>query len=293
MPWDLRNYIEPARPSDPFRDYCQWPYDAPEAPGADAWRGSALLYHSFEMAGVGPEMAALCAALRRNPGLFNTVWGIKFAEDVISWEFYFYDYAGLTRRFDTRGFADVARPYLDIQVPAVDDRPYFMFSVEIGPEHIKRRTPVSQIDLYIGNPGSSVSSGLCYGLTSQGLELRNNYYFFNASQHAREISEKIQVNAHLSPTRLNLDDILWPEIKQVQTIVVANKRRNDGLYFSRIPVNHLLTCLEKLDAPEPLRHFASVNQSRLRHLLFDVGYDYSASADGHVRYTKGSYYGLL
>jgi len=73
---------------------------------------------------------------------------------------------------------------LNVDLPTADDHPYFMFSVEVSAQHIDAEAPVDQIDLYIGNPGSAVSSGICYGLTHSGMELRNFYFFFNARQHA-------------------------------------------------------------------------------------------------------------
>lgn len=293
MPWDLQRHLEPALPGDPYRDYCQWPYEPLSSPSSQAWRSSALLYQSFDHAGVGAEMAAFCAALRKGLGPFNTVWGIKFAPGHLSWEFYVYDYAGLGRRLSLSRFAEAAGNHLDLRVPLADDRPYFMFSVEIGAAHIRGHQPVDQVDLYIGNPGSSVSSGICYGLTRAGLELRNFYFFFDAERDAPHIADKIRLNAHLPPGRLDLDQILWPAITQVKTIVVANKRDRDGLYFSRIPVGHLETCLARLGAPLPLQGFLQQNRDRFSHLLFDVGYDYAPDPAGGIRYLKGSYYGLL
>ena len=79
----------------------------------------------------------------------------------------------------------------------------------------------------------------------------------------------------------------------VQTIVVANKRHNDGLYFSRISIDQLLLFMERLRFPRELRAFAAEKREAFAHHLFDVGYDYVPDASGEVRYLKGSYYGLL
>lgn len=293
MPWDLADHIHGATAEDPALDYCLWPYEPPAPVGRDAWRSSALLYHSFAVAGVPERMIALCDALRRAVGPFRTVWGVKHAAGRLSWEFYFYDYARMQRRFSTAGFRRATAGLLEVAAPTSDDHPYFMFSVEVDERHLTARVPVEQFDLYIGNPGSAVSSGICYGLSRQGMEMRNFYFFFDALRHAQDIREKIISTAHVPWRSLRLDDVLWPEMRRAQTIVVANKRFNDALYFSRIPVDELLIFLDRLDFPASLRAFARENRDRFLHLLFDVGYDYAAATDGGLHYPKGSYYGLL
>ena len=40
--------------------------------------------------------------------------------------------------------------------------------------------------MYIGNPGSTVSSGIAYALTAKDTTLENFYFFFDA---ARDLSE--------------------------------------------------------------------------------------------------------
>lgn len=291
MTWTLESRLEPSLPTDPGRDYCLWPYERPQPASQDALRSSALLYHSFAMAGVSERMLAFCDRLLARAGRFNTVWGVKCAGGRLSWEFYFYDYRRMDRAFSTRAFIDATRDLLTVTVPAADDTPYFMYSVEIESRHLDDGHPVDQLDLYIGNPGSAVSSGICYGHSQKGMELRNFYFFFDAKRHAGDIREKIVSNAHVPWPRLKLDQILWPEMS-AQTIVVANKRMNDGLYFSRIPVGDLIHFMQKLNFPPSLTEFARENQARLAHHLWDVGYDYLPGAKG-LDYLKGSYYGIL
>ena len=291
MSWTLAERLQLAEPGDPLRDYCQWPYEpiAPLAPGA--LRSSALLYQSFQYAGASDRMIALVDRLVERAGRFNTVWGVKWAGGRLSWEFYFYDYRRMDRAFGIADFIGAARGLLDVTVPAADDRPYFMFSVEVDGRHLDGEKPVDQIDLYIGNPGSAVSSGICYGLSRAGMELRNFYFFFDAQHHAQDIREKLISNAHIPWPRLRLEEILWPGM-QAQTIVIANKRQNDGLYFSRIPVDALRHFLDRLAFPEPIRAFVTSHRAELAHHLWDVGYDYLPGSGG-LRLLKGSYYGLL
>lgn len=291
--WDLADHLFPARRSDPQMDYCLWPYDSPSLSHKDSWRSSALLYHSFEVAGLGDKMIAFCDALTAANGPFQTVWGVKYAGGALSWEFYFYDYARLGRRFDTAAFVASTGDIIPTTAPRSGDAyPYFMYSVELTPEHINGDATIDQIDLYIGNPGSSVSSGICYGLSAQGCEMRNFYFFFDAQKHAQDIRDKIKSTSWIAADALQMDDFIWPGMSP-QTIVVANKRFNDSLYFSRIPVDQLARFVDRLNFPDPLQAFLAENQNRFEHLLFDVGYDWTPNPQGGLQYTKGSYYGLL
>lgn len=293
MTWSLADRIELSEPSDPMRDYCQWPYEAPVPAPPGALRSSALLYQSFAIAGQSEKMLAFTDAIAAAAGAFNTVFGVKFAEGRLSWEFYFYDYARTKRRFGTEDFLAAARPHLTVTAPAADDRPYFMFSIEVDERHIDGGEPLDQIDLYIGSPGSEVSTGICYGLTQLGLEMRNIYFFFDAIRHAQDIREKLVENAHVPWSALRLPELLWPEM-DARTIVVANKRRNDGIYFSRIGVDALIAFLERLSFPAEIVAFARANRTPLSHHLFDVGYDFSVDPSGQgIIPLKGSYYGLL
>lgn len=291
--WTLADRVAPARRADPSLDYCLWPYDPPALSDAESWQSSALLYQSFEMAGLSDQMIAFCDALLAANGPFRTVWGIKHAGGRLSWEFYFYDYARLGRRFDVAAFAKATQGTVPVTAPLdINQIPYFMYSVELTEDHVNGAAPVDQIDIYVGNPGSAVSSGICYGVSQTGRELRNFYFFFNAREHADDIRGKIAATAFLAAPDLRMEDILWPGMT-AQTIVVANKRHNDSLYFSRIPVNELVHFLDVLDFPDRLREFLTRNQHRFAHLLFDVGYDWIAEPDGRLRYVKGSYFGIL
>jgi len=238
-------------------------------------------------------MIDFCDALIAANGPFRTVWGVKHANGKLSWEFYFYDYARLSRRFDMAAFAGATRGIIPVTAPfGADQTPYFMYSVELTAEHVNGAAAIDQIDIYIGNPGSTVSSGICYGVSARGTELRNFYFFFNARDHREDIRAKIAAGAFIPAPDLKMDNFLWPEMT-AQTIVVANKRHGDALYFSRIPVAQLAHFQKTLDFPDPLQSYLAENQHRFAHLLFDVGYDWIAEPDGGMRYVKGSYYGLL
>ena len=293
MNWALNSRLKSSRPSDPALDFCLWPYEPPHQPSKGALRSSALLFQSFAVAGVSNQMLEVCDAIKDRFGLFKTVWGVKYAGEKLSWEFYFYDYLRAGRRLGVADFVDATRNQLRYSLAPDDSKPYFMFSVEIDDRHAKGELAIDQVDIYIGNPGSDVSSGICYGLSANGYEMRNFYFFFDAIQHRKDIRDKVLESVRLPSDKVKLDNIIWPEMNGVQTRVVANKRYNDGMYFSRITIDQLILFLEKLEYPFALQEFIIEHRAALKHHLFDVGYDFLPGKDGNIRYLKGSYYGIL
>jgi len=282
---------ERRRPSDPARDYCQWEFEMPVPPAPGALRTSALLYQSFEVAGVTDKMRPLMRAIQERWGRFNTVWGVKFADGELSWEFYFYDYERAARVHGISDYLEATRDLIDCPVPARDDLPYFMFSVELTAANLEG-TPLDQIDIYMGNPGSNVSSGICYGLRATGLEMRNFYFFFDAAREEQSIRDKITESVHFSYREVDMSQFLWPQMEGVKTIVVANKRFRDSIYFSRIRAAQLHHFLERLEFPRGICDHLRDHQSLFDHHLFDVGWDFAYDGAA-IRPTKGSFYGLL
>lgn len=146
--------------------------------------------------------------------------------------------------------------------------------------------------MYIGNPGSSVSSGICYSLTGRGTRLENLYYFFDAKKHWEDILDKAACSAHVDPGRIPFDRILWPELRVCEVIVVANKQTNDSVYFSRIRVDQLIFFLRTMSYPPEIVSFVEENRPRLDHLLYDVGFDYTMNGKDLV-ILKSGYYGTF
>lgn len=282
---------ERRKPSDPARDYCLWDFDMPVAPATGALRTSALLYQSFEVAGVTEKMRPVMQAIQKRWGRFNTVWGVKYAAGQMSWEFYFYDYTRDGRAHGVADFIDATHGLIRCDLAPQDHLPYFMFSVELTAAHLDG-APLDQIDLYMGNPGSTVSSGICYGLRQDGLEMRNFYFFFDAATQGKEITDKITESVHFPYRDVDMDQLIWPEMTGVKTIVVANKRFRDSIYFSRIRAGQMLGFLERLGFPAAIRDHLRKNLTLFDHHLFDVGWDFDYEGSAIVP-TKGSYYGLL
>lgn len=282
---------EPSAEGDPYYDYCLWPY-APLAVPEGKLRPVNMLYHTFDYAGVGEPGLTLCRQIQDGMGPFNTVWGLKYAQGRVGWEFYFYDYRRLSRQRSIPRFIDTVAPQVACDLSLDERRPYFMFSVDLDPSMLNEGGRLDEINIYIGNVGSSVSSGICYHLTGAGLELANFYFFFDSETERQDIRGKIAASGHLDLPRLNISDVLWPELVECQTVVVANKKHNEGIYFSRITIDQLLYFLKRLDYPREIVSYIEDRRDRFDHLLFDVGYDY-VMRDGKIVVLKSGYYGTL
>lgn len=282
--------VEWAEPGDRTADYCLWEY-APLSPMEGKFRQSMLLFHALDVAGCDKRIAEAVRLIRSEIGAFRTVWGVKLAGGQVSTELYFYDYARLERDVSIRRVLRALSPLVACDLKASELRPYFMASVELDDSVVTSRC-LTEIDVYMGSPGASVSAGTCHALTTQGLSFKNFYFFFDALRDMEDIAAKIACSAHLDLPGLRIEDILWPQLVDCSVIVVANKRSGDGVYFSRIRVEQLIFFLERLHYPPRLVAAISANRGRLDHLLFDVGFDY-VMLDGRVSITKSAFYGIV
>ncbi len=124
------------------------------------------------------------------------------------------------------------------------------------------------------------------------MRLENFYFFFDAKRQMNEIMSKIACSAYVDSSQINIDRILWPELRDCRVIVVANKQQNDSVYFSRINVNQLIFFLRRMNYPETLVSFIEENRSKLDHLQYDVGYDYRMEGEDLI-IMKSAYYGIF
>jgi len=276
---------------DIFHDFCLWRY-RPSIPYENKLRSVNLLYHSFEYAGVHERFFDLINAIRQGIGVSNTVWGIKRMGDDMFWEFYFYDYRRRERERSITRLLDIIRPFVRCDMKVNENYPYFMFSVDIKDDLISGARDLEEIHMYIGNPGSTVSSGICYSLTAMETRLENFYFFFDAETEMDEIMAKTACSAHIDSTQIQVDKILWPELKRCKVIVIANKQENDSVYFSRINVDQLIFFLRRMGYPGGLVTFVDENREKLDHLQFDVGFDYRMER-GNLLILKSAYYGFF
>ena len=284
------DYPEYATDQDLFYDFCLWQYQ-PVAPPANKLRSVNLLYHTFHVAGMPNLIFDLVRTIRRGFGIFNTVWGTKLIGGDLRWEFYFYDYKRRQRERSITKLLDVIRPFAECNLEIDEDFHYFMFSIDITDELISKSKKLDEIHMYIGNPGSSVSSGICYSLKNSGMRLENFYFFFDAKKHRKEILDKAYCSAYVD-SRIKADQLFWPELQRCRIIVVANKQANDAIYFSGITVDQLIFFMKKMSYPGPLVRYTEENKTRLDHMLYDAGYDYRMEGNDLV-VLKSGYYGIF
>jgi hypothetical protein len=276
---------------DIFYDFCLWEY-RPAVDCENKFRSVNLLHHSFDYAAVNHRIFDLVQAIRQGIGESNTVWGIKQIGNDIKWEFYFYDYGRRERERSITRLLDSIRPFIRCDLKVNENCPYFMFSIDITHDLISGARDLEEIHMYIGNPGSTVSSGICYSLTAGQTRLENFYFFFDTETEMDEITAKMACSAHIDSTRIDVNKILWPELKKCKVIVIANKQENDSVYFSRIDVDQLIFFLKKMGYPGEIVSFVEENRSKLDHLLFDAGFDYRMEGRDLI-ILKSGYYGFF
>ena len=274
-----------------FFDFCLWEYPAVSR-AVGKLRSSNVLFRSFECAGIEGAGWNFVRRVREAIGVGKCVWGVKHDGDVLSWEFYFYDYQRLARANSLARLWDGFRPLVGGPAPDVDRLPYFMFSLDVEKKHLAGDEPVENADVYIGNPGSSVSSGVCYEIGRDKRRLKNFYFFFDASTQYDEALGKLRTSVHLDYPGFQPSHIFWPDFTDCQTLVVANKSDRDGVYFSRVSSRHLLAFLQRLGWPAAMIEYVAHHQQRLDHLLFDIGFDYRVE-NGQFTITKSACYGFF
>jgi hypothetical protein len=276
---------------DKYFNYCLWPY-TPVAPVENKFRPVNLLFHSFKIAGIDEQAVPIVQSIRQAIGLFQTVWGVKWLGNRLVWEFYFYDYQRRERNISMQRVLEAIAPYIHCDVSPRDNFPYFMFSLDIDQELVSGTRKLETINMYIGNPGSTVSSGIAYAIGDRQTQLENFYFFFNAAQQLSDVASKICCSAHIHCQQIDIHQILWPELQNCQTICLANKQQCDTVYFSGINVDQLLIFLTKLGYPTKIIEFVKINKAKLSHLLYDVGFDYRAEEENIV-ILKSGYYGIF
>jgi hypothetical protein len=272
-------------------DFCLWEY-LPPSPSAGKLRSINLLSNSFAAAGLGQRAHEVTRAIRQGLGESRTVWGVKLEGGSVSWEFYFYDYDRVERERSIPRVLELIRPWVPCEVGTSERQPYFMFSLDLARPQLELGRPMDEIQMYIGNIGGTVSSGICYAVTRDQTRLKNLYYFFDARTEMENIVGKMTSSVYLDLAGFDLDAILWPELRSCQIIVVSNKQERDGVYFSRIDVDQLLFFLKRMRYPADHVEFVERHRGQLDHMLYDVGFDYRVE-NGELKIVKSAYYGVF
>jgi len=283
--------VEHTTAHDRYYNYCLYDYK-PVASPENKLRPVNLLYDSFRFTRIDSRAYNVVDAIREGIGMHNTVWGIKLVGEEIGWEFYFYDYQRRERERSITKVLDAIRPWLPCRVPVNENDHYFMFSLDVRDDLLSGEKELDEVHMYVGNTASVVSSGICYSLTSGVRKLENFYFFFDPKTQRNDIVAKVVSSAFIDTTVIDLDSILWPELRDCGTICIANKQHNDCAYFSGINVDQFLFFLRRMNYPAPLVSWVEGNRPHLDHLLYDVGIDYRMEGD-EVVILKSGYYGIF
>jgi hypothetical protein len=287
----LASWLEYSSAADPPRNYCLWDYVSP-VPAEDKFRAVNLLLQSFDHAGAGAEGLLLVNQIRAAIGSFQTVFGIKMNGGQLSWEFYFYDYQREQRAVGVNRVLEACAALLRCPLRVDETLPYFMFSLDIDHALLTGQRDTDVVHVYIGNPGSTVSSGICYAMRAESTVLENFYFFFDAATQMTEVKDKLCSSMHFNASRHSFDSLLLPELGSCQTICIANKPGNDCIYYSGIDIVQLQLFLRHFQYPPSVQEFVQTHRGMLDHLLFDVGIDFCLE-EGAVRLLKSGYFGVF
>lgn len=282
---------ERMRTGDPYFNYCWWPYH-PGAYGEGKFRPSMLLYRVLQEMPHAAWMFETIQAIQRGLGDFRSVYGVKRVEGQWALEIYIYDYGRQERIVSIERLMTACGGSLKLP-KSVDARiPYFMFSFDLTPAAAESGGMIDTVHVYVGNPGSTVSSGISYGFTADTRQLENFYFFFDAAEQKNEILNKITTGVFLDSWNLSAGLLLRPELMDCHTICLANKQTCDTVYFSGVNVDQFLFFLEWQRFPEHFVQYIRDNRHQLDHLLFDVGVDYRA-VGGNLEFVKQGFYGVF
>lgn len=232
-------------------------------------------------------------AIQAGIGDFRSVYGVKQIDRRWSLEIYLYDYEREDRIVSIQRLMDACQGRLQLPDTVESHIPYFMFSFDLDESVAQANGRIDTVHVYVGNPGSQVSSGISYGFTRDpcATELENFYFFFDASDR-EQIEDKIRCAAFLPTPDSLVRTLLRPELMNCHTICLANKRTSNTIYFSGVDVRQLRYFLQWLNYPPSLQRFVADHEAELDHLLYDVGVDYQVRAN-EVRFVKSGVYGVF
>jgi hypothetical protein len=224
-----------------------------------------------------PDRQFLCQAIEQiqaTHGLFESVYGIKLINCKWALEVYIYDYERTGRTRSWKGLFGQESGVLHSSVPVRESIPYFMFSFDLDEQVALKGGEVDTAHLYIGNPGSIVSSGIAYKQDLSGFSLENFYFFFEARSQQQEILDKMTESVFWDVDTERIGEIYLAELKDCDTICLANKPQCDTVYFSGIDIRQLILFCQWQNYPQRFLEFLIANQFQLDHLKYDVGVDY-------------------
>lgn len=261
-------------------------------PPTGKWRPSALLFAAIADMPHGAWVRDTVRSIQQGIGDFRSVYGIKQIDGCWALEVYVYDYGRQDRVVSIERLEAACRGRLKFPCVVGSHIPYFMFSFDLTEQVAAEGGQLGSVHVYVGNPGSDVSSGIAYEFTAGGRQLENFYFFFDAARHRREILDKMRCSVFLESGAVSIEQLYRPELRDCHTICLANKRQCDTIYFSGIHVEQLLFFLDWQQYPAAFQSYVRDNRSQLDHLLYDVGVDYRVVSD-RIEFVKHGLYGVF
>ncbi|MCB1257625.1 MAG: hypothetical protein KDB26_10990, partial [Microthrixaceae bacterium] len=167
--------LEFCAPGEISWSYAQRAY-VPAVPSVGLLRSANLLYATLAHEGELERVRPLVDSVRAEFGLERTVWGVKFQEQKVTWEFYWYDHSDGIPLTVSRVHRAL-EPYLHL--PDLNGgwtEPIWSISVDIDSEVLDSGN-VPGVHVYLPR---SVQPPVCisYFLGSDGLRLENTYFLF-------------------------------------------------------------------------------------------------------------------
>lgn len=281
------SYVQ--KPSDPARDFCQWPYERPKSPNENAWRQEKILFDYLNTHARSPSIETTLLKIQSIQGRFNTVWGLKSDGESSGLELYFYDYDRKDRKLGCKSILDKSGLRQDETLLIDDTLDYFMWSLELD---LLQTRKIRDIDIYSAGTGGTVSAGICYRVSPLGMELKNLYYFFESKADIFAIREQIEASPRFKSWQL-FPEILLPQSMHEEIYVVSTKRLLDSIYFSRVKLGKCISLMRELGFLSDLIEYLERYQSNFDHHLFDIGIDYVTDRSGEIIPKKMAIYGIF
>lgn len=285
----MKQDLEYASENDEFFDYCHDKYQSlTEYTGK--LRSVNMLFHSFELMNCDDNFYDLVKLIQENLGSNKTVWGIKKMDDDIFWEFYFYNYEKKDPKIRISNILDITKPFFFLDAKLNENIPYFMFSIDIKPEFFENKK-LNGIHIYTKGQNKR-TGGLSFFLDENSIRLENHYAFYDPRTEMEEIISRIKLSMFIDFDKININEILLPELADCKRICIANKQENDCIYYSGIDINQFLFFLKRFEYPKEIISFIEINKSKLDHLQYDIGFDYKMVND-KLKTVKSGYYGTF
>jgi hypothetical protein len=233
-------------------------------------------------------ISQLITAIKATIGINKTVWRVKNIDNVLEWEFYFYNYGKKDKELTITNVLKFLENFFIVDIEVDENLDYFVFSIDIS-KNVLSKKELDCINLYTEDP--STQSGKSYLVNKSNITLENNYFFYEGNDMSSAIDRLKTSSTILDFNQIKLDDVIWPEL-DCKIMWIANKQKSDSLYYAGINVHQFLFFLEKLNYPDMIVSFVKNNIHLLDHLKYDVGIDFNMK-NGKLNVVKSSYFGTF